>query len=219
MLRDYVLFDLDGTLLNSLPLIEATFRHAFETLDIPWENGAVMKTVGLPLRDACRQFAGERWREMFDCYIKHQLQIHDEYIKVFPGALETLAEIKPLVKGVGVVTSKRRPMAERGIAVTGLGRYLDHLVALEDVEKPKPDAEPVRRGMEKFGAAPEQTVFVGDSYFDIESGRNAGVITVGVTWGMASRAELEAAGPDFLVETWAGLASVLKKRGQATFPG
>ncbi|SFQ94690.1 HAD-IA family hydrolase [Desulfoscipio geothermicus] len=210
MLRDYVLFDLDGTLLDSLPLIETTFRHVFETMDIPWENGAVMKTVGLPLRDACRQFAGERWQELFDCYIKYQLEIHDEYIKVFPGAPETLAEIKPLVKGVGVVTSKRRPMAERGIAITGLGRYLDHLVTLEDVEKPKPDAEPVRRGMEKFGAAPEQTVFVGDSYFDIESGRNAGVITVGVTWGMASRAELEVAGPDFLVETWADLVRVLK---------
>jgi len=212
MLKDYVLFDLDGTLLDSLPLIEASFNHVFNQMCIPWNDGAVMKTVGLPLRDACQQFAGERWQELFDNYISHQLTIHDQYIKIFPGALETLAEIKPLVKGVGLVTSKRRPMVERGIAVTGLGRYLEHLVTLEDVEKPKPHAEPVLRGLDKFGASPKQAVFVGDSYYDIKSGRNAGVITVGVSWGMASREELQACGPDFIVDTWAELVAVLKGR-------
>ncbi|AGL03033.1 HAD-IA family hydrolase [Desulfoscipio gibsoniae] len=210
MLRDYVLFDLDGTLLDSLPLIEAAFYHVFKQMNIPWENGAVMKTVGLPLRDACRQFAGERWQELFNNYINHQLTLHDQYIKVYKGALETLDEIKPLVQGMGVVTSKRRPMAERGIDVTGLNRYLKHLVALEDVEKPKPHGEPVLRGLGKLGASPEQAVFVGDSYYDIESGRNAGVITVGVSWGMASREELQACGPDFIADTWPELAAILK---------
>lgn len=210
MINEYVLFDLDGTLLDSLPLIEKSFRHTFEKMDIPWEDGAVMKTVGLPLRDACRQFAGEQWQCFFDTYINYQLTIHDEYIKAFPGAQEMLATIKPLVKGIGVVTSKRRPMAERGISVTGLDRYIDHMVTLEDVEKPKPNAEPVLRGMQKFGATPDQTVFVGDSYYDIESGYNAGVVTIGVTWGMASLEELQAAKPDYLVETWEKLIEVLK---------
>jgi pyrophosphatase PpaX len=100
-------------------------------------------------------------------------------------------------------------MARRGIAVTGLDRYLDHLVTLEDVEKPKPHAEPVLRGLQKFGANSGQAVYVGDSYFDIESGRNAGVLTVGVTWGMATRDELEDARPDFLVNTWSEMVEVL----------
>jgi len=210
MINNYVLFDLDGTLLDSLPLIEATFYHVFEQMSIPWDGGAVMKTVGLPLRDACRQFGGKRWRELFDSYISYQLTIHDQYIKVYPGTLETLAEIRPLLKGMGVVTSKRRPMAERGIAVTGLGVYLEHLVTLEDVEKPKPHGEPVLKGLEKFGVSAEQAVFVGDSYYDMESGRNAGVITVGVSWGMASREELQACDPDFIVDTWPELLGVLK---------
>ncbi|WP_449241394.1 HAD-IA family hydrolase [Desulfoscipio gibsoniae] len=210
MLKDYVLFDLDGTLLDSLPLIEATFYHVFNQMSIPWEDGAVMKTVGLPLRDACRQFGRERWQELFDSYINHQLTIHDHYIKIFPGALEALAEIRPLVRGMGVVTSKRRMMAERGIAVAGLGHYLDQLVTLEDVEKPKPHAEPVLRGLDKFGANPEQSVFIGDSYYDIESGRNAGVTTIGVCWGMASRGELQACSPDFIVDTWSELLAILK---------
>ncbi len=210
MPKDYVLFDLDGTLLDSLPLIETTFRHVFRKMNIPWDNGAVMKTVGLPLRDACRQFAGDRWQEFFDCYVNYQLTIHDQYIKLFPGTAEALRQIRPLVKGVGVVTSKRRPMARRGIATTGLDRYLDVVVALEDVEKPKPDAEPVLRGLEKLGAAPDRAVFVGDSLFDVQAGRAANVTTIGVTWGMASREDLQAAGPDHIVDTWPDLVEVLK---------
>ncbi len=210
MLKNYVLFDLDGTLLDSLPLIEASFYHVFKQMSIPWNEGAVMKTVGLPLRDACEQFGGERWQELFDSYISYQLTIHDQYIKVYPGALETLAEIKPWLKGMGVVTSKRRPMAERGIALTGLGVYLEHMVTLEDVEKPKPHGEPVIRGLDKLGARPEQAVYVGDSYYDMESGHNAGVVTVGVSWGMASREELHACGPDFVVDTWTELIALLK---------
>lgn len=211
MPRDYVLFDLDGTLLDSLPLIENSFRHAFKQFGIPWQNGAVMKTVGLPLREACMQFAGEKWRDFFDCYIQYQLQIHDDFIRVFPDTIPALAQIKPLVKGMGVVTSKRRIMAVRGTEATGLDRYLDHLVSLEDVDKPKPDPQPVLRCLEYFGASPRQAVFVGDSYFDIESGHNAGVVTVGVTWGMAERGELEAAGSDFVVDSWSQLISVFNE--------
>lgn len=211
MLKDLVLFDLDGTLLDTLPLIETTFRYAFEQMGIPWEDGAVMKTVGLPLRDACRQFGGDRWQELFDCYVGYQLAIHDAHVKVFPGTREALAELKPLVKGMGVVTSKRRPVAQRGLLVTGLDHYMQHLVALEDVEKPKPHAEPVMRGLEKFGAKPEQAVFVGDSCFDIISGREAGVVTVGVSWGMAGPDDLLGAKPDFLVDNWPDLVSLIKE--------
>lgn len=210
MFKEYLLFDLDGTLMDSLPLIENSFRYAFEQFDIPWDDGAVMKTVGLPLRDACRQFAGSRWRELFDCYVNYQAAIHDDYVRLFPGTKTALTEIKPLVLGMGVVTSKRRQFARRGVALTGLDYYLDHVVALEDAEKPKPHAEPVLQSLRQFGATPAQAVFVGDSHFDIQSGRNAGVTTVGVTWGVASREKLQAAAPDYLVDTWVELLEVLK---------
>ncbi|WP_027366006.1 HAD-IA family hydrolase [Desulfotruncus alcoholivorax] len=211
MPKDYVLFDLDGTLLDSLPLIENSFRYTFKQFGIPWQNGAVMKTVGLPLREACKQFAREKWREFFNCYIQYQLQIHDDFIRAFPGTTTALAQIKTMVKGMGVVTSKRRIMAVRGTEVTGLDQFFEHIVSLEDVDKPKPDPQPVQRCLEFFGARPRQAVFVGDSYYDIESGHNAGVITVGVTWGMAARDELEAAGSDFVVDSWSQLISVLNE--------
>ena len=210
MPKEYVLFDLDGTLLDTLPLIETSFRHAFEQLKIPWANGAVMKTIGIPLRDACKQFGGERWQELFDCYINYQLTIHDAHVKVFPGTREALVEINSLVKGMGVVTSKRRPVAQRGLSVTGLDRYMQHLVALEDVEQPKPHPEPVLCGLEKFSASPEQAIFVGDSCYDIMSGRQAGVVTVAVSWGMAGPGDLRDSKPDFLVDNWPDLVSLIK---------
>ncbi|KJS12555.1 MAG: hypothetical protein VR67_08610 [Peptococcaceae bacterium BRH_c8a] len=210
MPKEYVLFDLDGTLLDTLPLIETSFRHAFEQLKIPWANGAVMKTIGIPLRDACKQFGGDRWQELFDCYVSYQLTIHDAHVKVFPGTMEALADISPLVRGMAIVTSKRRPVAQRGLSVTGLGRYMQHLVALEDVEKPKPNPEPVLCGLEKFNASPEQAIFIGDSCFDIMSGRQAGVVTVAVSWGMAGPEDLRDSKPDFLVDNWPDLVALIK---------
>jgi len=210
MPKDYVLFDLDGTLLDTLPLIETSFRHAFEQIKIPWADGAVMKTIGLPLRDACKQFGGDRWQELFDIYISYQLAIHDVHVKVFPGTREALDEISSLVKGMAVVTSKRRPVAQRGLAVTGLDGYMQHLVALEDVEKPKPNPEPVLCGLKKFSASPEQAIFIGDSCFDIMSGRQAGVVTVAVSWGMAGPGDLRDSKPDFLVDNWPDLVALIK---------
>ncbi len=210
MPKNFVLFDLDGTLLDTLPLIETSFRHAFGQLQIPWGDGAVMKTIGIPLREACKQFGGDRWQELFDCYVNYQLSIHDARVKVFPGTMEALNEISPLVKGMGVVTSKRRPVALRGMSVTGLDRYMRHLVALEDVQKAKPDPEPVLRGLERFGAPAEQAVFIGDSCFDILAGRQAGVVTVAVNWGIADPGELRDSNPDFMVDNWPDLVALLK---------
>ncbi len=210
MPKDYVLFDLDGTLLDTLPLIETSFRQAFEQLNIPWDNGAVMKTIGIPLRDACKQFAGERWQELFDCYISYQLTIHDAHVKVFPGTREAIAEINTMVRGMGVVTSKRRPVAQRGLSITGLDSYMRHLVALEDVKRPKPHPEPVLCGLARFSASPEQAIFIGDSCYDIMSGRQAGVVTVAVSWGMAGPGGLRDSKPDFMVDNWPDLVSLIK---------
>ena len=210
MAKKVVLFDLDGTLLDTLPLIETSFRYAFAQLQIPWGDGAIMKTVGTPLRDQCRQFGGDRWQELFDCYIDYQLSIHDAQVKVFPGAMEALQEISQLVRGVGVVTSKRRPLALRGLSVTGLDCYIRHLVAFEDVQKAKPDPEPVLRGLEKFGVPAEQAVFIGDSCFDILAGRQAGVVTVAVSWGIAGPDDWRDVKPDFIVTGWPDLLALLK---------
>ncbi|NPV92937.1 MAG: HAD-IA family hydrolase [Firmicutes bacterium] len=203
-----VLFDLDGTLIDTIPLIRFSFEQVFAKLSLPWGNGEVLKTIGLPLREAAERFAPTRVEEFLSLYSMHQQSRHQELTKLFPGAWETLTRLRDRGCLTAVVTSKRRSTALTGLALTGIDGLIQVTVSIDDVTRPKPDAEPVLRALEVLGVKPEDSVYVGDSWYDIISGREAGVTTVGVTWGMASREELDEAGPDFIVSTWDELLAV-----------
>jgi len=197
----YILFDLDGTLIDSLPIIRQTFEHVFREMNLPWDAEQIMETVGLPLIEVCRRFGGERQQEMFDRYLRQQETLHD-LLRGFPGAVECLAELKAKGLSLGVVTAKRRQLALQGLRLTGMAEFFSIVVAMEDTSKHKPDPEPVFKAMEGLGADPALTVFIGDSPFDIAAGKNAGVKTIGVTWGMATKERLLAHQPGFLADNW-----------------
>ncbi|MBO8128643.1 MAG: HAD-IA family hydrolase [Peptococcaceae bacterium] len=204
-----VLFDLDGTLLDSIPLIEKTYREVFRQMNLPWNNGAVLKTIGIPLWDACQQFGGARAEELFNRYIEYQRTIHDQYIKVFPETVETLAAIKKWGLKVGVVTSKRREMTERGMRVTGIDHLVDITVTKDDVQAAKPNPEPLLTALDLLGVKAQEAVYVGDSYYDIQAGKAAGITTIGVTWGAVRREDMVPFAPDYLVDSWAELRQLL----------
>lgn len=206
-----VLFDLDGTLINSIPLIRLTFEKVFADFGIPWGNGEVLKTIGLPLREVARQYAPGRVEEFLDKYAEFQQSRHEEYTKLYPGVIEVLKEIKNTGLRTGVVTSKRRAPALAGMALTGIDRYIEVAVTVEDVTRPKPDPEPVCRALDLLHTRPENAVYTGDSWYDIISGKNAGVTTIGVTWGMATREQLESYGPDFIVDSWEEFMAISRR--------
>lgn len=206
-----VLFDLDGTLVDSLPLILESFRTAMQQMDLPFSKDEVLKTVGLPLKDICNRFAGERGTELFNRYIEYQNTIHDLYLKEYSGTKDMLNYLKNNDYLLGIVTSKRRMMAERGINLTGLDRIIDVLVALEDAPRAKPEAEPVLTALKALGKTPDKAVYVGDSPFDIRCGKKAGVQTVGVTWGISSRKQLEEEKPGIIIDNWQQLLDFLHK--------
>lgn len=205
-----VLFDLDGTLADSLPLIRYSFQRVFQDMDIPWEDGRIMETVGLPLLEVAREYAGERAEIFFQLYLKHQLEKHDDYIKLFPGTVEMLSRIRSRGLKTGIVTSKRRAMAEKAVKITNLSSLIDVMVALEDCCAHKPDPLPVVTAMQKLKSAPGETVFVGDSCYDMDSGRGAGAFTVGVTWGAANRARLAGSSPGFIADGWEDVIQLLE---------
>lgn len=205
-----VLFDLDGTLIDSIPLIEYSFRRVFEDLGIPWADGRVMETVGLPLREVALEYAGDRADIFFELYLKHQMEKHDECIKLFPGTMEMLGRVRQRGLKTGIVTSKRKIMAQRALKLVSVGQLVDVLVALEDCGAHKPDPLPVATALRGLGVLPEEAVFVGDSWYDIAAGRGAGVATVGVTWGMADRGRLSSSGPDLIADGWEDLLQFLK---------
>jgi pyrophosphatase PpaX len=210
--RKTVLFDLDGTLIDTIPLITGTFQRVFEHFSLPWNNGEVLKTIGIPLREVARHYLPGRAEEFIEKYTFFQQQKHADSIKRYPGSLETLELIKSGGFYAGVVTSKRRAPALADMELTGLSNYIDAAVTVEDVSMPKPHPEPVLKALALLKTNPERAVFIGDSWYDIRAGKQAGVTTVGVTWGVASREDLVREEPHYIVDAWHELEKVIFSR-------
>lgn len=205
-----VLFDLDGTLINTIPLIRWTMQKVFRELELPWGEGEVMQAVGLPLWEIAARYAPEKAEEFVDRYTAVQQARHRELTAVYPGTLETLEAVRAAGCRTGVVTSKRRQPALDGMAFTGIDRHIEVIVAAEDVARTKPDPEPFTRALALLGALPESAVCIGDSWYDIQAGKQAGLTTIGVTWGMATRTQLLDYAPDFVIDSWAEFLAILR---------
>jgi pyrophosphatase PpaX len=209
MKTEAVLFDLDGTLIDSLALIVRTYRKVFEELKIPWEDGDVLKMIGLPLKDIARHYTGElagHFEELHQFYYQRE---HDLYTNLFPGTLSLLDQLKEKGIRLGIVTSKGKTGAWRGINFTGLKPYMDIVVTAHDVTRPKPDPEPLLKALNYLGVEAASSILVGDSSYDILTGKNAGSRTLGVTWGLGSREELARLEPDGLLHRWDDLLNYL----------
>ncbi|MSR36603.1 MAG: HAD family hydrolase [Gemmatimonadetes bacterium] len=213
--RDWraVLFDLDGTLADTVPLILRCYRHTMlqhrgrELPDELW-----VRTIGRPLRSAFGDFAvdADEVERMVATYVDFQRGVHDEMVCSFPEARSTMARLRVRGVRVGVVTSKGREMTLRTLGCCAIDAELDVLITADDVVKGKPDPEPVLKAMEGLGIErAEEVLFVGDSPHDLIAGRAAGVRTAAAVWGPFSRAELEASEPDYWL---AGLPDVLSLR-------
>ncbi|TLM98366.1 HAD family hydrolase, partial [bacterium] len=145
-----VLFDLDGTLINTNDLVVASFKHTVRQhlkKDIAAEE--LYCYFGEPLINIMRKLAPEKSEEMVGTYREFNLNKHDELVTPFPGTAEMLADLDRRNFRLGVVTSKIRPMAERGLRLFGLDRWMDVLVSFEDTEHHKPHPEPMNIAMDR----------------------------------------------------------------------
>lgn len=194
-------FDLDGTLIDSLDLIVASYRHTMETHrgrrlpDHLWISG-----VGTPLAVQMLAFADspEEAQAMVQTYQEHNLANHDRLVRPYAGVREAVAKLRDRGIKLAIATSKRATATGMGLRACGLPEsWFEAVVTAEDVEHPKPDAEPVRRALELSGEQePSMAVYVGDSVHDMKSGRAAGVTTAAVLWGPNDRATLAPTEPD-----------------------
>lgn len=192
---DAVLFDLDGTLLDSIALILASYRHTLEAAELPVPTDADMLSgLGTTLEDQFGRWVADpaRVSELVARYIEHNLEIHDEHVRPYPGVNEIVRALHSAGTPLAIVTSKRRRGARMGVAALGLEGCFSAMVCGDDVERPKPDPEPVRRALDALGVR-ENVAFVGDAIHDVHSGRDAGVFTIAVSWGAGSRNEFDAA--------------------------
>ncbi|NIN71255.1 MAG: HAD-IA family hydrolase [Gemmatimonadetes bacterium] len=199
-----ILFDLDGTLVDSLDLILASYRHTMKTHlgrvppDDEWKN-----TMGTPLRAQLQSFASspEQAESMFRTYIEHNEANHERLIRTFPGMREAAVALRRAGYRLAVVTSKLGANAERELRTCGLDGLFDGLVSASDVRRPKPDPEPVVMGLQSIELPAEDALLVGDSLYDLQAGRAAGVDTAAALWGPFDRQHLAAGQPDHWLET------------------
>jgi pyrophosphatase PpaX len=197
-----VLFDLDGTLVDTVPFILAGVRHAFEgephrPSDADWIAG-----IGTPLRVQLAQFAAapERVEPLLQRYRAYWLQHHDAMTQLFPGAGDTVRSLRGAGHPIGVVTAKTEVGAERTLRHVGLRDQVDLIVAADTVERCKPDPMPVRFALGRLAREPGEAVMIGDSPHDLAAGRGAGTVTAGVCWGAATREVLAPLADHLLAE-------------------
>ena len=206
-----VLFDNDGTLVDTYDLLLESFRYATRTVlgrDVP--EADLMRGVGKPLATQMFDFTDDPAvaEELLSTYRAYNHEIHDQKISVFAGVPEMLAELKAAGLALGVVTSKLHWLCERGLEVCGVLEYFDFIIGPDDWPEHKPAPGPILRGCELMGLAPAACAYVGDSPYDMQAANAAGVLSVAAVWGMFDRAVLDAENPQVICLSPADLPAV-----------
>ncbi len=198
-----VLFDLDGTVIDSGGIILASMRHATrEVLGRDYPDEVLMRAVGGPGLEA--QMAAldpERVDELVTVYRTHNEPLHEELV-CCAGMGDALKRLQADGRRLGVVTAKRRQTVELAFQYVPLGHVFEAVVGGDETARHKPDPEPLLLAAERLGASPDETVYVGDSPFDVRAAKAAGMGSVAVTWGrIHDRSRLEREQPDVIVDT------------------
>jgi pyrophosphatase PpaX len=198
-----VLFDFDGTLVDTTEMIHQSMRHATSSVlgrdAIPRET--LLANVGQPLPRQMELIDAEKAESLLEAYRSHHEEHHDALIGEFPGVEKSLSRLRSAGILVAVVTSKRRLSVEMALKnFPGLRDVVDRFVTLEDTTQHKPNPEPLLRGLELLGGIPkESAAYIGDSPFDVQAAKAAGLTSVAVSWGAFSEDRLREAEPDHLV--------------------
>ncbi|AIQ10717.1 pyrophosphatase PpaX [Paenibacillus durus] len=206
-----VLFDLDGTIVNTNELIISSFMYALQQHAQPAiTREQMIPHMGTSLPDQLKAFTNlEDVSALEASYRHYQVEYHDELIRSFPNVNETLEELRRREIKLGVVTTKIRPTTIRALEMFDLQQYMDTVVTLNDVTKLKPDPEPVLTAVRNLGVNPEKTLMVGDSGVDIQSAKAAGVLAAGVAWSLKGEDTLRKYGPDFILQDMTDLYEIV----------
>jgi pyrophosphatase PpaX len=208
-----VLFDLDGTLIDSIGLLLLCVRHAFDGRSVVPTDEEWVAGIGTPLVAQLKPFASDDadLEALIGRYRAFQRAHHDAHTTAFPGVLDTVRALHAGGHPLAVVTSKADDLARRGLRYVGLEPMFDAVIGCDACSRHKPDPEPVQIALSRLGYAPSEAVFVGDSVHDIASGNAAGVITIAALWGPFSRATLSAAEPAHYMERITELPALLHR--------
>ncbi len=213
---DPVVFDLDGTVVDTVDLIVQSFRYATQSvLGVELPDEVITAGVGQPLMTQMERLSAEHARELYDVYREYNHRRHDELIRGYAGIPEILEALKAAGRRLGIVTSKGADTTAMAFRAVGLAEHFDVVITAADTDEHKPSPVPLRLCLERLGASADGAIYIGDSPVDIQAGAAAGMATAAVAWGVFGRQALLAARPDFwLQEPHELLALCLRGEGR-----
>jgi HAD superfamily hydrolase (TIGR01509 family) len=198
-----VLFDVDGTLIDSRPAIVAAYRHAFNTvlgIEHPRSDDEVRELLAPRLREVCELVAGDQADACVEAYNRFYLEEAEELVAALPGTQELLAALVDRGIAIGLVTNKGRERIGPDLRRAGLDGFpLAAVICSEDTENRKPHPAPIEAALRRAGREPASAVYVGDGPQDVLAARAAGVPAVGAAYGYYGAAHLDAVTPDVLI--------------------
>lgn len=210
---DPVLFDLDGTVIDSVALIRESHRHAVRTvLGEELSDARLVANVGRPLIDQMRTFSEEKADELYRVYRVWNHANTAALLRAYDGMEELLVELRDAGRKLGIITSKTRDAVDLAWRSLPLEHLFDVIITADDSERHKPDPAPITLALERLGMAASRACYVGDSPFDLRAGKAAGMDAIGVTWGFFARELLSPETPDAICDTSDELRGILLGR-------
>jgi pyrophosphatase PpaX len=205
------LFDLDGTLISSKGAIGRCLNETLSHFSYkPFDGRELHDLIGIPLREAL-SLRTRDYEPLVDHFRSLYLSTYLDGTVVFDGMEGILAKLQENEKKIGIVTLKHTPVAEDVLAALDLMDYIDHVEGDDDVSPLKPDPDHILRVCTELEVDPAKTLVIGDTVMDMEAGRSANCMTIGVLWGAMSFDDLSNAKADFLARSPKELENLLEK--------
>lgn len=210
-----VLFDLDGTILNTNELIVNSFLHTLKgETEREYTREDIIQNFGRTLVEQLKDYTGKEDVEPYIAkYRAYNVSRHDDLIKDFPYVGQVLEQLSQADVKLGVVTSKVRKTSLMGLERFRLTPYLNSVITVEDVANPKPHPEGILKAMEELQTEPDTTLMVGDSQYDILAAKNAGVRVAGVAWTAKGEEFLRQFQPDYILHDMRELLAICGVKG------
>lgn len=207
---DTILFDLDGTLVDSNDLILETFRRTYQ-VHFPMKkftHSDLIQMMGPPLSEtfASMTDSSDVAKDMINTYRSIYKEIEFDYIKPYPNVIECLKTLKNAHFNIGIVTTKFKVSAIPSLKHYGLDQYIDVIIGLDDVTNHKPHPEPIKKALARFNH--QGAVMIGDSPSDLLAGTNAGILSCGVDWSYRKE-EIKKLNPDFWLDDFSHLYQMI----------
>lgn len=208
-----VMFDFDGTLVNTNNLIVKSFQHTYRTYTgEEIDRSEFERYFGEPLAISMAwRFGKERQREAMDIYRSFHTGRFERLIDIFPGMDDLLKRLKKQGYKTALVTSRLRETAMLGIEKFHLMDWLDTIVTMDRLTRHKPDPEAIQLALEELGASAEEAMMIGDSKYDILCARNAGCRSILVDWSVMEEKERAQIAPDYIAKSAREIEEIVKR--------